>query len=140
MRLASASILLLLAGTLAAQTQEFRSYVASKSGTSAQVPANWRSEGMKAADTREGQIFVSPSGNSMLAIYTMSTTTRDRAQAADEPAAPDERITYRANGRNWFVRSGFKGDDRIFYRKVIFACDGRVAHLLAFDYPASEKR
>jgi hypothetical protein len=140
MRLASASILVLLTGTLAAQAQEFRTYVAPKSGTSALVPANWRSQGMKAADTREGQIFVSPNGNSMLAIYAMSTSSRDRAQAADEPAAPDERIVYRANGRNWFVRSGFKADDRIFYRKMIFACDGRIAHLLAFDYPAAEKR
>jgi hypothetical protein len=140
MRLVSASLFVLLAGTLAAEAQVFRTYVASSSGTTARVPADWRSQPMKAADTREGQVFVSPSGKSMLAIYTMSTSTRDRAQAADEPAAPDERITYRANGRNWFVRSGFKGSDRIFYRKMIFACDGRIAHLLAFDYPAAERR
>jgi hypothetical protein len=37
------------------------------------------------------------------------------------------------------VRSGLR-QDRIFYRKALFSCGGRVAHLIAFEYPASRKR
>jgi hypothetical protein len=44
--------------------------------------------------------------------------------------------TYRPRGRNWFVMSGYRGDD-IYYEKVIFSCGGKVVNVLAITYPSS---
>jgi hypothetical protein len=130
----------LLAGGVAANAQEFRVYTHPETGTSARVPADWRSEPLQPADEHPGTLSRSPDGDALLAIYSTRVASSEMAHVADEAAAPDERVTYRANGRSWFVRSGFKDGNRIFYRKAIFACGGRVAHLLAFEYPAAEKR
>jgi serine/threonine-protein kinase len=50
-----------------------------------------------------------------------------------------ERVTYRRRERDWLAVSGFKGN-RIFYRKAILACGGKVWHHIEFEYPASQKQ
>jgi hypothetical protein len=43
--------------------------------------------------------------------------------------------------RDWLVVSGFKGEkgERIFFRKVALACDGRYWGHVALEYPAEAK-
>ena len=101
------------------------------------VPGDWQPEPPN--PNWNGKRFLSPDGNSWLAIY--------RAAAQDEPAADhmrsvifakDETITYLRGERTWFAVAGFKGS-RIFYRKAILACAGKAWHHIAFEYPAELK-
>jgi hypothetical protein len=45
-------------------------------------------------------------------------------------------------GEDSLVVSGLKGDkgERIFYRKVVLACDGRQWRHIALEYPTEAKR
>ena len=47
-------------------------------------------------------------------------------------------VTYLRGERDWIVVSGTKGD-RIFYRKAVIACGGKVWHHVAFEYPVALK-
>jgi hypothetical protein len=48
-------------------------------------------------------------------------------------------MTYRPRGRNWFVISGYRGDD-IYYEKVMFSCGGKVVNVFAITYPSSSRQ
>ena len=130
---------LLAAACHSAQAQELRTYMEPRFGTAAHVPAGWRSEPLSSAGG-SGSQFVSPDGDTWIAVYGMRAETQAGGRnARDIGFAENENVTYRADGAQWFVRSGFKQRERIFYRKAVFSCGGRVAHLLAFEYPAAEK-
>ena len=49
-----------------------------------------------------------------------------------------EDVTYEPRGRNWFVVSGYRGD-QIYYEKVMFTCGGGVANVLAIAYPKAKR-
>jgi serine/threonine-protein kinase len=53
--------------------------------------------------------------------------------------AEGETLAYVRGERDWIAVSGSKGD-RIFYRKAIIACGGKVWHHIAFEYPMALKR
>jgi hypothetical protein len=100
------------------------------------LPAGWRL--VHADPSRWEQRFVSPDG---LATFSTIAAPADR----DAPSyfrafasAAGERVTYQRRGRGWLVVSGYK-DDKIFYRKALFACDG-VWLNFAFEYPITQKR
>jgi serine/threonine-protein kinase len=138
------AVMVVAAGAEGAQAQELRAYSEPRFGTTAQVPAGWQSQPITGA-LGSGHQFVSPDGQTWVAVYGREAEpTAAEEQKRDEGLARDERVTYRAGGERWFVRSGFKegeqGGERIFYRKAIMSCRGRIAHLLAFEYPAGEKR
>ena len=48
-------------------------------------------------------------------------------------------MTYLQGERDWIAVSGTK-DDRIFYRKAVIACGGKVWHHIAFEFPAERKQ
>jgi hypothetical protein len=50
-----------------------------------------------------------------------------------------DELTYRPRGRNWFVMSGYRGDD-IYYEKVMFSCSGKIVNVLAITYPSSSRQ
>ena len=53
-----------------------------------------------------------------------------------ENPKPDERITYRAAGKNWLVLSGTRGE-RIFYTRYAFSHRNEVVNAFEISYPAS---
>jgi hypothetical protein len=53
-------------------------------------------------------------------------------------AGEGETLTHIQGERNWIAAAGFKGS-RMFYRKAILACGGRVWHHVAFEYPPEIK-
>jgi hypothetical protein len=124
-----------IAGT--AQAQELRGYSEPRFGTAAHVPVGWRSVPIQGQAGVSGHYFYSPDGATWIAVFGRTVPAGLDARRAT--TAADEQVTYRADGANWFVRSGFI-KHRIFYRKAILSCGGRVAHLLAFEYPAQRKR
>lgn len=63
-----------------------------------------------------------------------------------EGAEPVDEVTYRAEGRSWFVLSGYYADDDgvgeplIFYTKFMFSADLTRVSAFELSYPQSEKR
>ena len=51
----------------------------------------------------------------------------------------DAKFDYTPAKNNWFVLSGRK-DDRIFYERITFVCQGRFIYGWQLNYPASQKR
>jgi hypothetical protein len=136
MRVLMAALLFLLALT-SAQAQAMRPYADQNFGTRALVPGGWK---LLPPDPRwTGSRFVAPDGQSWLAVYGTPRAGENVEQHLRAVArAAGEDITYLRRGRGWLVASGYKGD-RIFYRKVVLACDGRLFHHVAFEYPAERK-
>ena len=49
----------------------------------------------------------------------------------------DEKITYRAAGKNWLVLSGTQGDDKVFYTRYLLSHRNEVENAFRISYPAS---
>jgi hypothetical protein len=86
-----------------------------------------------------GKRFKSPDGTASLAIYKAPAA----APVADHMksvvfAGEGETLTHIQGERSWIAAAGFKGS-RMFYRKAILACGGRVWHHVAFEYPPEIK-
>jgi hypothetical protein len=127
---------LFLFASFSVQAQGLQGYAEPQFGTSALVPQGWRAEPIRDQAGVSGHYFHSPDGQTWIAVFARPIGRGVNARTS--ATGPGERLTYRADGEGWFVRSGLR-DDRIFYRKALFSCGGRVAHLIAFDYPASRK-
>jgi hypothetical protein len=101
------------------------------------APRGWQLQPPEA--NWQGKRFKSPDGAAWLAIYK---------EPADVPVADHmksvvfagegETLTHIQGERSWIAAAGFKGS-RMFYRKAILACGGRVWHHVAFEYPPETK-
>ena len=102
------------------------------------VPPNWQ---LQAPDPNwKGKRFLSPDGASWLAVYAFPTAKEPIATHMQSVAfAEGETVTYLRGERDWIAVSGIK-DDRIFYRKAVTACGGKVWHHIAFEFPAERKQ
>jgi hypothetical protein len=102
------------------------------------VPTDWTL--LPEDPTSHERRFISPSGDAWLALYA-EPADREPIQAhiAQVRQHQNERITYEREEQTWIVVSGYIGS-RIFYRKAMLACGGRVWHHLTFEYPAIQKR
>lgn len=106
-------------------------------GIASIVPTDWK---LQPPDTNwRGKRFVSPDGDSWLALYNAPADVSNAEHMKWVASAPGERITYQRRSRGWIVVSGYKGD-RIFYRKAMLACGNKSWHHIAFEYPAEDKR
>jgi hypothetical protein len=102
------------------------------------IPRDWRRE--PPDPDRQGNRFSSPAGDAWLTLSARPADAQTRHQHLKATAFVDgEEITYLRREPNWLVVSGFNGE-RIFYRKVVLACEGREWLHLAFEYPAESKR
>jgi hypothetical protein len=99
------------------------------------VPANWRLD--QTDPNSRGHKFVSPDGSSWFEAYATPADQATRVGAMN--SNPGEQITYQKREGDWGAVSGFNGD-KIFYRKAVLACGGKVWHEIAFEYPAERKR
>jgi hypothetical protein len=89
-----------------------------------------------------GRRFVSPSGDAWLWFFAVPTNREATVNSNTDRLAPGpaERPTYEARGGDWLVSSGYRGGNRIFYRRAMLACNGTKWRHIEFEYPASEKR
>lgn len=102
------------------------------------VPPDWQLQPPDPA--WQGRRYVSPGGDAWLAIYSRPADNEPPVQHLKAVAFVEgEDITYLQRERDWLVVSGFKGG-RVFYRKVVLGCDGRLWRHVAFEYPAEAKR
>ena len=109
-----------------------------RADAAALIPPDWQLQPPDPA--WQGRRYVSPSGAAWLAIYSRAADSEPLAQHLKSIAFVEgEDITFLQRERDWLVVSGFKAD-RIFYRKVVLGCDGRMWRHIAFEYPADAKR
>ena len=97
------------------------------------VPPDWRLQ-------RDEQRYVSPDGSSWFAPHASSVGSEPIARHMDRIARQEGgTVTYFRREPDWIAVSGFKAG-RIFYRKAVLACGGKVWHHIEFEYPAALKR
>ena len=102
------------------------------------IPREWRRE--PPDPNRQGNRFVSPSGDSWLVFYSTPADQEPIEQHWKTVAFVEgEDLTYLQREPNWVAVAGFKGE-RSFYRKAMLACSGRQWRHIAFEYPAQAKR
>jgi hypothetical protein len=102
------------------------------------VPSSWQLEPPN--PSWSGKRFVSPDRAAWLATYASTVEPEPIPDHMKTVAFGEgEEITYLRGERDWIAVSGLKGD-RIFYRKAVLACGGKVWRHIAFEYPAGDKR
>jgi hypothetical protein len=101
------------------------------------VPAGWQ---LQPPDSSwHGKRYLSPDGSAWFATYTSPSEEPVAAHMKTVAFGDGEELTYLRGERDWIAVSGLKAD-RIFYRKAVLACGGRVWRHVAFEYPADAKR
>ena len=102
------------------------------------VPSNWRLE--RDEGNGRGNRYISPDGSSWFAPNALPIGTEPIALQMNRIARRDgEQMTYLRREPDWIAVSGFRGG-KIFYRKAVVACGGKVWHHIEFEYPAALKR
>jgi len=101
------------------------------------VPRGWQLQPPE--ENWQGRRFKSPDGAARLAIYKApaDVPVADHMKSVVF-AGEGETLTHVQGKRSWIAAAGFK-EGRMFYRKAILACGGRVWHHVAFDYPPEIK-
>ncbi|WP_119391856.1 hypothetical protein [Taklimakanibacter lacteus] len=137
---ASIAMAMLTSAALAAGWQP---YVNERFGAAADVPADYRAGDPPA--NGDGLTFASPDGAATIAIWGALATVTDESLAdyAKRLVSYDKDdgwdVSYLAGKSDWFAFSGSKAD-RIFYEKVIKACNGEIANHVRLEYPAARKK
>jgi hypothetical protein len=97
------------------------------------LPPDWQAD--TDGSTSGPPRYISPDGSAWISMF--ATPAGDRMQIS---VRPDEEITYKRVTPRFVAVSGFKGGDRIFYRKSNLACGGKRWHHLVVEYDAADKR
>jgi hypothetical protein len=134
---------LLLAAALAAlpwraQAQEaWATYRNSRFGTTIEYPARFRPG--RPPENNDGLSFTAADGASLSVWGSLNVLEHDVAGLEAflrENLKADERVTYRAAGRNWLVLSGTHGE-RIFYTRHAFSHRNEIVNAFQISYPAA---
>lgn len=87
------------------------------------------------SDAGDGQAFTSKNGQMELAVWAIYNDVLEQTlpeayqQALDEP---NQEVTYKHIGKNFFVVSGHRGG-KIFYRRTVLSNDVQASFDLAYD-------
>ena len=142
LRRSSFACLLAAAMTTAAVASAWKTYANDRFGATAEVPANYTAGEPPVND--DGLRFTSPEGDATIAIWGALATVQEESFAdyalrlASYVKDDGWTVTYSAGEADWFAFSGSKAD-RIFYEKIIQACNGQIANHVRLDYPAARK-
>jgi hypothetical protein len=98
------------------------------------------------AGDRPGITLQEIGGEAQLSLYggPADGMTRDGLEARLEAGDQINTITYRAGGESWFVLSGFydqsdRGEQTIYYTKVMFSPDHETFSAFEISFPAEDK-
>jgi len=99
------------------------------------VPLGWKR--VNGQSNRSEIQFRSPDGRAALTMRDVATS-KNSPIGIIQPRAGEE-VTYKTRGQNWWVFSGYRGED-IFYRRAAFACNHHRIHVIELLYPRYQKR
>lgn len=100
------------------------------------LPPDWR---LVPSDEPNQWRAVSPRNDAWLSLYATPIQGPRTSHFRRWGVNAGDRVTYRQQGQDWSVVSGYTPDNRIFYRETMLACGARKWHNLAFEYPAIDK-
>ena len=126
----------------AAVAANWQSYVNERFGAAADVPADYKAG--EAPVNGDGLSFTSTEGDAQILIWGAFATVNEESFAdyAKRLVSYDRdvgwNVSYSAGKDDWFAFSGSKAD-RIFYEKIIQACNGEIANHVRLEYPAARK-
>nr|WP_321457886.1 hypothetical protein [uncultured Cohaesibacter sp.] len=129
-------LLLLMTGFSVADD---KTYFNGRFGTSATIPAGFvRQPGPKNGD---GHSFESQWLEGRISVYGSYGAVADsfkgyRQYLTNLYGSDGKSITYKTNGDNWFVLSGWSGD-RIYYLRVV-GCNNGPMHHMYFEYAGDQ--
>jgi hypothetical protein len=138
------SVLWLLLAALAttAAASDWTTYVNDRFGATADIPAGYKAGEPPAND--DGLSFTSPEGGATIAVWGALATVNEESftdyakRLVSYDVDDGWKVSYSSGKEDWFAFSGGKAD-RIFYEKIIKACNGDIANHVRLEYPAARK-
>jgi len=125
-----------------AEGYEWVPYVNERFGFSLRYPADVF-ERERRSEAGDGEVFVGVRDHSQLLVGAFENrdghTVESYMGFIRRQSYPGYTVSYAPRGRTWFVLSG-EDNERIFYEKVMFSCQGRIINSFALIYPIESKR
>jgi hypothetical protein len=119
--------------------QTWKTYHNPRFGTTADVPADWRSD--PPPENGDGLIFNAPDGSARLVVsgslHVWDTVAE--GMAVYETPEQDRNVAYRHREPRAITLSGTKGD-LIFYEKHMLSCRDQIWNSIYLEYPAARKK
>jgi hypothetical protein len=126
---------------LAAAADDWRTYHNDRYGTTIDYPNIFKPGTPPESD--DGLAFTSADGAEFSVFASYNALGFDLADFQDfvvKDLASDAVVTYRAHGGDWFVISGTKGSDRIFYERHLLSHGKEMTESFVASYPAGLKQ
>ena len=116
-------------------------YVNERFGFSFRYPAGVF-EPDRRTETGDGEVFAAVQGDGRLLVGAFENADGHTAASymsyIRRESYSGYDIDYAPRGQTWFVLSG-ENDQKVFYEKVMFSCQGRVISSFALIYPIASK-
>ena len=122
-----------------AKADQWLTYHNDRYGTTIDYPGQFKPEPPPDAD--DGRKFKDAQGAEFAVYASYNALDFDLAKYQDfilKNLDPGEAVTYQAQGGNWFVVSGTKGDS-IFYERHLLSHGGQMTEAFSITYPAAAK-
>ena len=117
--------------------ETWKTYFNDRYGTSIEYPSRFK-PGEPPANN-DGQSFTADDGAEFAVWANYNALDHDIAGLEAflrESLEKDEKITYRAAGKNWLVLSGTQGD-KVFYKRYLLSHRNELENAFRISYPAS---
>jgi hypothetical protein len=124
-----------------ALADDWRTYHNDRYGTTIDYPSVFKPGTPPESD--DGLAFTSADGAEFSVFASYNALGFDLAEFQDfivKDLASDTVVTYRAHGGDWFVISGTKGSDRIFYERHLLSHGKEMTESFVASYPAGLKQ
>ena len=140
-RLLVGAALALPCNALAAKREAWATYRNTRFGTSIEYPGRFRPG--RPPDNNDGQAFEADDGAKLSVWGSLNINNDDRAtleaQMREQGQGPKEIYSYSARGENWFVFSGRRGPDGLFYKRYLLSHRGAIINAFDIGYPEALK-
>jgi hypothetical protein len=139
--MAAVAIVLRALPLLVAAADDWRIYQNERYGTTIDYPAIFKPG--TPPDNGDGLKFTSSDGAAFSVFASYNALDFDLAGFQDSVVKnldADQTITYRAHGDTWFVISGTKGGNGIFYQRHMLSHGGEMTEGFVMSYPAALKQ
>ena len=140
---ALATLLVLLATLATALAREpWVSYVNDRFGFSLRYPADVV-DPERRSEAGDGEVFVGIRGHGRLLVGAFENreghSIASYMNLIRKQSYSDYDVSYAPRGQAWFVLFG-ENNQKVFYEKVMFNCQGRIINSFALVYPIESKR
>jgi hypothetical protein len=123
-----------------ARADDWRTYQNDRYGTTIDYPSTFQPKPPPDAD--DGRAFKSADGGEFSVFASYGGIDSNLAKYRDfvvKNLDAGSVVTYQAQGKDWFVVSGTKGDN-VFYQKHLLSHHGEMTEGFVITYPASLKQ